>query len=159
VQLVGFPTRIGGRVTGERADPPEDVCDCQQMWPIWGALITAGLTAIVFILVERRTSSPMLPLELFSSSTFSAANVVGLLLNFGFYGQLFFINLFFQQIRGYSPLLAGLALLPETGVIWLADGLSNDRWFADWSRWISEHVPDRRHHSEGPAEMEREVTR
>ena len=66
----------------------------------------------------------MLPLELFSSSTFSAANVVGLLLNFGFYGQLFFINLFFQQIRGYSPLLAGLALLPETGVIWLADGLS-----------------------------------
>jgi len=84
------------------------------MWPIWGALITAGLTAIVFIIVERRTSSPMLPLELFSSSTFSAANVVGLLLNFGFYGQLFFINLFFQQIRGYSPLLAGLALLPET---------------------------------------------
>src|SRR5258708_19926977 len=94
------------------------------MWPIWGALITAGLTAIVFILVERRTSSPMLPLELFSSSTFSAANVVGLLLNFGFYGQVFFINLFFQQIRGYSPLLAGLALLPETGVIWLADALS-----------------------------------
>ena len=37
--------------------------------------------------------------------------------------------------------------------------LSNDRWFADWSRWIPEHVPDRRHHSEGPAEMEREVTR
>jgi len=124
VQLVGFPTRIGGRVTGERADPPEDACDCQQMWPIWGALITAGQAEIVLILVERRTSSPMLPLELFSSSTFSAANVVGLLLNFGFYGQLFFINLFFQQIRGYSPLLAGLALLPETGVIWLADGLS-----------------------------------
>jgi DHA2 family methylenomycin A resistance protein-like MFS transporter len=70
------------------------------MWPIWGALITAGLAEIVLILVERRTSSPMLPLELF------------------------FINLFFQQIRGYSPLLAGLALLPETGVIWLADGLS-----------------------------------
>jgi MFS transporter, DHA2 family, methylenomycin A resistance protein len=56
----------------------------------------------------------MLPLELFSSTTFSAANVVGLLLNSGFYGQLFFINLFFQQIKGYSPLLTGLALLPET---------------------------------------------
>jgi MFS transporter, DHA2 family, methylenomycin A resistance protein len=65
------------------------------MWPIWGALITAGLTEIVLILVERRTSSPMLPLERFSSSTFSAANVVGRLLNFGFYGPLFFINLFF----------------------------------------------------------------
>jgi DHA2 family methylenomycin A resistance protein-like MFS transporter len=65
------------------------------MWPIRGALITAGLTEIVLILVERRTSSPMLPFELFSSTTFSAANVVGLLLNFGFYGQLFFINVFF----------------------------------------------------------------
>jgi len=140
------------------------------MWPIWGALITAGLTAIVFIHVERRTSSPMLPLELFSSSTFSAANVVGLLLNFGFYGQLFFINLFFQQIRGYSPLLAGLALLPETGDLAgrrafrachrsHGAALSNDRWFADWSRWIPEHVPDSRYHSEVPAEMEREVTR
>src|SRR5438045_6392046 len=94
------------------------------MWPIWGALITAGLTAIVFILVERRTSSPMLPLELFGSRTFSAANVVGLLLNFGFYGQLFFINLFFQNVWGFSALLAGLALLPQAGVVALSSWVS-----------------------------------
>jgi DHA2 family methylenomycin A resistance protein-like MFS transporter len=90
-----------------------------QMWPIWGVLATA-----ILLFIERRTSSPMLPLELFSSSTFSAANVVGLLLNFGFYGQLFFINLFFQQVKGYSPLLTGLALLPETGMVWLGNWLS-----------------------------------
>jgi MFS transporter, DHA2 family, methylenomycin A resistance protein len=101
------------------------------MWPIWGALITAGQAEIVLILVERRTSSPMLPLELFSSSTFSAANVVGLLLNFGFYRQLFFINLFFQQIRGYSPLLADQQRLchrfKEQGQVILAlDGLQPD---------------------------------
>ncbi len=95
-----------------------------QMWPIWGALIVGMLATAILLFIERRTSSPMLPLELFSSSTFSAANVVGLLLNFGFYGQLFFINLFFQQVKGYSPLLTGLALLPETGMVWLGNWLS-----------------------------------
>lgn len=95
-----------------------------QTWPIWGALIICGLAVISFILIERRAHSPMLPLELFSSSTFTASNIVGLLLNFGFYGQLFFINLFFQQIKGYSPLLSGLVLLPETGMVLLAAWLS-----------------------------------
>jgi len=44
------------------------------------------LATAILLFIERRTSNPMLPLELFSSTTFSAANVVGLLLNFGFYG-------------------------------------------------------------------------
>jgi hypothetical protein len=157
VQLVGFPTRIGGRVTGERADPPEDVCDCQQMWPIWGALITAGLTEIVLILVERRTSSPMLPLELFSSSTFSAANVVGLLLN----GWILRATLLYQSV-----LPADQGLLATAGWPCCQRPVSPG-WPTGFpgvspptrSRWIPEHVPDRRHHSEGPAEMEREVTR
>lgn len=95
-----------------------------QMWPIWGALIICVVAVAGFILIEQCTQSPMLPLDLFSSPTFSAANIVGLLLNLGFYGQLFFINLFFQQVRGYSPLLTGLALLPESGMVWLASWLS-----------------------------------
>jgi DHA2 family methylenomycin A resistance protein-like MFS transporter len=66
----------------------------------------------------------MLPLELFGSRAFSAASAVGLLLNFGFYGQLFFINLFFQNIWGLSALFAGLAVLPESGVAALAAFIS-----------------------------------
>jgi len=95
-----------------------------QQWPVWGALLVCGVAVISFILIERRAQSPMLPLTLFSSPTFSAANIVGLLLNLGFYGQLFFINLFFQQIKGYSPLLTGCALLPESGMVWIAAWLS-----------------------------------
>lgn len=95
-----------------------------QQWPICGALIVCVVAVIGFILIERRAPSPMLPLELFSSPTFSGANIVGLLLNLGFYGQLFFINLFFQQIKGYSPLLTGFALLPESGMVWIASWLS-----------------------------------
>lgn len=62
-----------------------------------GRAIVGVLTTAIFLLIERHTRSPMLPLELFASTTFSAANVVGLLPNFGFYGQFLLINLFFQQ--------------------------------------------------------------
>jgi DHA2 family methylenomycin A resistance protein-like MFS transporter len=92
--------------------------------PIVGALGVFALALVAFLLIEHFTHSPMLPLSLFASPTFSAANIVGLLLNFGFYGQLFCINLFFQQIKGYSPLITGLALLPEAGVIVVASTLS-----------------------------------
>jgi len=55
----------------------------------------------------------MLPLELFRSRVFSASAFVGAAINFGFYGQLFVISLYFQQVRGYSALATGLAMLPE----------------------------------------------
>lgn len=100
--------------------------------PVWGwthpaiiVLCAFFLAAtIIFILVEKHASSPMLPLGLFANATFSAGNLVGFLLNFGFYGQLFLVNLYFEHILGYSPLLTGLALLPESGVVLLASILA-----------------------------------
>lgn len=85
--------------------------------PIVGALIVFVLAALIFLFIEHRSQSPMLPLELFHSRTFSASNGVGVLMNFAFYGQLFFMNLFFQNVWHFSALLAGLALLPESGVV------------------------------------------
>jgi DHA2 family methylenomycin A resistance protein-like MFS transporter len=55
----------------------------------------------------------MLPLGLFGDATFSGGNAVGLLINLGFYGELFVINLYFQQVLGYSALLAGLGCCPK----------------------------------------------
>ena len=92
--------------------------------PIVGALTVFVLATGGFILIEQRSRGPMLPLELFGSRTFSAANTVGFLINFAFYGQLFFINLFFQNIWGFSALLAGLATLPESGIVALSSFLS-----------------------------------
>ena len=77
-----------------------------------------------FILQERRAQRPMLPLKLFRNATFSGGNLVGLLLNFGFYGQFFLVNLFFTRVRGYSPLLTGLALLPEATMVLVASVLA-----------------------------------
>jgi DHA2 family methylenomycin A resistance protein-like MFS transporter len=81
-------------------------------------------TAVAFVAVERGAISPMLPLSLFRSRTFSGASFVGLLINLGFYGQLFAISLYFQHERGFSALITGLALLPEGAFVALSSGLS-----------------------------------
>lgn len=93
--------------------------------PLVGAAGGVFLAAVAgLIAIERRVSTPMLPLTLFGNATFSGGNAVGLLINLGFYGQLFVINLYFQQLLGYSALLAGLALLPEAGVVSVASWFS-----------------------------------
>lgn len=82
------------------------------------------IAAAVFILIEQNAASPMLPLGLFSAPNFSAGNAVGFCMNFGFYGELFLLSLFFQQLRGYSSAVTGFALLPQMGMAvvgsWLA---------------------------------------
>ncbi|QBD75667.1 DHA2 family efflux MFS transporter permease subunit [Ktedonosporobacter rubrisoli] len=86
----------------------------------WGAplvllaLVLFVLTALAFILTEQRSQSPMLPLVLFRIPTFSAATAIGLLINFSFYGLLFLLSVFFQQVQGYSAWQTGLRLLPLT---------------------------------------------
>jgi MFS transporter, DHA2 family, methylenomycin A resistance protein len=49
---------------------------------------------------------------------------VGLLINLGFYGQLFLFSLYLQQVQGKSPLIAGLSLLPEAAAVPAASVLS-----------------------------------
>ncbi|MBV8993703.1 MAG: MFS transporter [Pseudonocardiales bacterium] len=93
---------------------------------IGGAVVFVAATA-AFIAIERRVQHPMLPLRLFRDATFTGGNVVGLLINLGFYGELFVINLYFQQVLGYSALVAGLALLPQMGVVAAASALSG--WY------------------------------
>ena len=74
-------------------------------------LLGLGFGAL-FLVVERRTRVPILPAPLFARPTFSAANLVGGILNFGIYGQVFVLSLYFQHQRGLSALTTGLALLP-----------------------------------------------
>jgi DHA2 family methylenomycin A resistance protein-like MFS transporter len=80
------------------------------------AAVVFVVAVVGFVVIERRMPAPMLPLGLFGDATFSGGNAVGLLINLGFYGELFVINLYFQQVLGYSALLAGLALLPQMGM-------------------------------------------
>jgi DHA2 family methylenomycin A resistance protein-like MFS transporter len=79
---------------------------------------------VSFVIIEARVTKPMLPLGLFNSRTFSGASFVGLAINLGFYGQLFALTLYFQHVRGFTPLETGLALLPEGLFVALASAVS-----------------------------------
>jgi len=79
-----------------------------------GALLAAVLILSVFLRVEARAASPMLPLTLFRSPTFSGANLMTLLLYFALGGSLFFLPFNLIQVQGYSATQAGAAFLPFT---------------------------------------------
>jgi EmrB/QacA subfamily drug resistance transporter len=86
----------------------------------WGSTeivvaLTLGVAGILaFIGWEARTAEPMLPLRLFRSRTFSAANIASLFMYFGMFGSIFLLAQFFQVVQGYSPFQAGLRTLPWT---------------------------------------------
>jgi EmrB/QacA subfamily drug resistance transporter len=77
-----------------------------------GAL-TLGLACLGgFLWIERHAASPMTPLELFRSRTFSGLNGYTLLLYAGFSGALFLLPFLLLRAHHYSPAAAGAALLP-----------------------------------------------
>ncbi len=84
------------------------------------ATVVAGLGCIVgFVVVEARSSAPLVPLPLFRNAQFSAANAVTFLV-YAALGVIFvLLVLQLQVVAGWSPLLAGSAMLPVT-VIMLA---------------------------------------
>jgi EmrB/QacA subfamily drug resistance transporter len=76
------------------------------------ALAAGVIVLIFFLLLESRLSSPMLPLTLFRSRTFTGTNVLTFLLYAALGGTLFFLPLNLIQVQGYSPTAAGAVLLP-----------------------------------------------
>jgi EmrB/QacA subfamily drug resistance transporter len=86
----------------------------------WGAPevavpLIAGVTLLgAFVAWERRAPEPMLPLGLFRSRNFTVGNLTTLVVYAGLGTATFFLVLFVQQVGGYTPLDAGLSLLPVT---------------------------------------------
>jgi EmrB/QacA subfamily drug resistance transporter len=77
-----------------------------------GCLGVAGLGG--FLLAEARQRDPMLPLGLFASAQFSAANAVTFAVYAALSGILFLLVVHLQVVAGFSPLAAGMAMLPIT---------------------------------------------
>ena len=77
---------------------------------IAGALLLGG-----FVVRERRTSEPMLPMRFFAKRSFAVTNVASLSMYFGMFGSIFFLAQFMQNVLGNTPLQAGLKLLTWTG--------------------------------------------
>jgi DHA2 family methylenomycin A resistance protein-like MFS transporter len=79
------------------------------------------LSGAGFLMTEAHTADPMLPLDSFRNPTFSAATLVGLLINLTLYGTVFLHSLYLQQTLHLTPIAAGLAFLPLPIVLGVAN--------------------------------------
>ena len=151
----------------------------------WGSARIVGLLAIsaigliAFAIVERRVVEPMVDFRFFRSRSFVGANLVAFIVSFAMLAMFFFLALYMQNIKGYSPLQAGVRFLPSTVVIILVApiaGRLSDRigprplitggllhrgrlaLLAGPPRGRHElWLPDRRLHADGPRDGPRDV--
>jgi EmrB/QacA subfamily drug resistance transporter len=79
-----------------------------------GPLAAAATLMALFLGIEARLSSPLVPLRLFRLRTLATANVVGVLWAAAMFAVFFLSALYLQLVLGYSPLQVGLAFLPQT---------------------------------------------
>ena len=86
---------------------------------IVGSLLAGAALLVAFCVVELAQKSPLLPLGIFRSAQFSGANAVTFVVYAGLGGALFLLPIQLQTVLGFSPLEAGISLLPIT-VIMLA---------------------------------------
>jgi EmrB/QacA subfamily drug resistance transporter len=84
-----------------------------------GSLIGGVIAFGIFILVEARVRSPMMPLSLFRSRDFAGANLLTLFLYAALAGTLFFLPLNLIQVQGYSATATGAATLPFILIMFL----------------------------------------
>jgi EmrB/QacA subfamily drug resistance transporter len=89
-----------------------------------GALAGALALLVAFVVIELRTTSPLMPLRIFRLRSLTGANVVGLLLGASIFGMFFFLSLYMQQVLGYSALRTGIGYLLVAIVIIIAAAVS-----------------------------------
>jgi EmrB/QacA subfamily drug resistance transporter len=77
-------------------------------------VLVAGfvLLSALFVLIETRTSEPIIPMRLFRNPGFSGGNLYGFLAGVAMCGAIIFLPIYLQAVKGLSPTASGLALLP-----------------------------------------------
>jgi EmrB/QacA subfamily drug resistance transporter len=89
----------------------------------WLSLQTVSLLSVfaalfgTFIVIQKKSKDPLIPLHIFRTTNLLASNIVMALLGAAWIPMWFFLNLYLQQIQGYGAFESGLALLPMTVAI------------------------------------------
>ena len=83
---------------------------------IVGSLVGGSVLLVLFVLWELRARAPMLPMRFFRNRAFTLTNISSLFMFFGMFGSIFLLAQFFQTVQGYSPLQAGVRILPWTAM-------------------------------------------
>ena len=97
----------------------------------WGSINTLGWLAVslilllAFVLVELRSSSPLLPLRIVENRNRAGAYVVGLLVGAGLFAVFLFLTYYLQLVLQYTPIQAGFAFLPFSAGIVIGAGIGS----------------------------------
>src|SRR5205814_10123786 len=97
----------------------------------WGStrvisfFVIAAVLLSAFVLIERRSSGPLVRLSIFRVRSLATANISMFFAASGIFAMFFFNTLYIQRVLGYDPLKAGLAFLPFTGGIMISAGLAS----------------------------------
>lgn len=119
---VGIAAFLAGLSNGQRLGW-ESAC-------VYGAFCLAAVALFSFVVLEGRTSTPLLALDVYRNPRFAAASAVALILGLGLYGSTYLVPLFVQTIQGYTPTESGLLLMPAgivLGVVFPLAGRLSDR--------------------------------
>jgi MFS transporter, DHA2 family, methylenomycin A resistance protein len=79
--------------------------------------LVAALMGVLFVWRETRAPQPVLPLSLFRHRMFALTALAGLLVNVAFYGLIFVLSLYLQEVNGLSPFATGLAFVPMLATV------------------------------------------
>ncbi|MEU6196557.1 DHA2 family efflux MFS transporter permease subunit [Streptomyces sp. NPDC047061] len=92
--------------------------------PVLGGFFAGAALLIGFVLYELRAKHPMLPMRLFRHRSFSTINIASLLMFLGMFGAIFLLSQYLQTVGGYSPMQAGVRMLPWTAMPMIAGPLA-----------------------------------
>ncbi|WP_053912534.1 MFS transporter [Streptomyces sp. SCSIO 75703] len=87
---------------------------------ILGLAVLGVLLAVLFVAVERRAAEPVLPLKLFRVRTFTLSAVISFIVGFAMFGAMTYLPTFLQVVRGITPTLSGVHMLPMVAGLLLA---------------------------------------
>ncbi|HET9091968.1 MAG TPA: MFS transporter [Acidimicrobiales bacterium] len=98
-------------------------------WASWQTLLTLAVAALLvagFLLYEAKVAkSPLMPLAMFRRRPIWSANLTMFLLSGALFAMWFFVSLYLQQVRGYTPIGTGFAFLPQAVAIVVGAQLSS----------------------------------
>ena len=90
-----------------------------------GSLVLGLLLLAAFVVAERRSSHPLLPLHVILDRTRGGSYVAVGLSGIAIFGIFLFLTYYLQEVKGYSPVTSGLAFLPMIGCILLSSNVSS----------------------------------
>jgi EmrB/QacA subfamily drug resistance transporter len=129
IDVVGAVTGCGGIALlvyglSKAATGPDGVShwgDAQ----VLAALAASVLLLVSFVLIERRSSQPLLPMRVLADRNRAGAYLIMLCVATGLFGLFFFLTLFIQNVLGYSAIRSGIAYLPFAVGVVVASALAS----------------------------------